>query len=96
MFKISNAAAVRLAEKLEQMEAPHEKVVRFCVDSEGLHLRLSKKRPGDTQFAHEGKTVLVVDDNLFQRLASRTLDVKQTETGDRLSLVHADRDGIEA
>ncbi len=95
MFKVSDAAAVRLAEKLERLEAPCEKVVRFCVDREGLHLRLSKVRPGDTQFAHEGKTVLVVDDDLFQRLASRTLDVKRTEAGDRLSLVQADRDGID-
>ena len=96
MFKVSDAAAVRLAEKLERLEAPREKVARFCVDREGLHLRLSKVRPGDTQFAHEGKTVLVVDDELVRRLASRTLDVKQTAAGSRLSLIGAGHAGTDA
>ncbi len=96
MFKVSDAATLRLAEELERLKVPDEKVVRFCVDTAGLHLRLSYVRDGDTEFAHAGRTVLVVDDDLAQRLTSRTLEVRQTPSGTKLSLATADRDEIES
>ncbi len=91
MFKVSDAAAIRLAEELERLEAPDEKVIRFWVDRGGLHLRLSKVRDGDTEFACGGRTVLVVDDDMAERLTSRTLDVKQTATGTKVSLAAAEQ-----
>jgi hypothetical protein len=85
MFKVTDDAVALVAEELDRRETP-ARVVRFCHDTEGLHMRLSNAHPGDKSFAHKGRTVFVVDDDLAQRLDSRTLGVKKTAGGNKLSL----------
>lgn len=48
--------------------------------------RLGQAHPGDGTFAHEGKTVLVLSDELCQQLADGTIDVEDTDEGPRLRL----------
>lgn len=85
MFNVTDAAAAFVADELDRLESP-ARVVRFCLATDGLHLRLSNAQSGDKRFAHRGRTVFVVDDDLAQRLTRRTLDVKQTADGRKLSL----------
>jgi hypothetical protein len=85
MFKVTDAATAFVADELDRLETP-ARVVRFCLATDGLHMRLSNAQSGDTQFVHQGRTVFVVDDDLAERLAGRTLDVKETADGVKLSL----------
>lgn len=86
MFNVTNAAVARLAEELGRLELSDSRVVRFCRKDDGMHLRLSEALPEDRGFSHDGKVVLVVDGPLAQRLASRTLGIKETSKGAKLSL----------
>lgn len=95
MFEVTDAAKRLMAGELDRLEKPTS-VIRFYHDSEGLHLRLSAAQPRDTSFDLRGRTVFVVDDNLAQRLTDRTLDVKQTEGGVKLSLGDAVENPSEA
>ena len=95
MFALTGAAVAFVAEELDRRETP-ARVVRFCRDREGLHLRLSDAQPGDKSFAHCGRTVFVVDDDLAQRLTGRTLGVKDTVHGMKLSLGEPDPNKAEA
>jgi hypothetical protein len=95
MFKVTDAAVALVAGELDRRKTP-AKVVRFCHDTEGLHMRLSNAHPGDKSFAHQGRTVFVVDDDLAKRLNSRTLGVKKTADGNKLSLGDLSRSAGEA
>jgi hypothetical protein len=85
VFKLTDAAAAFLADKLESLHSP-SRVVRLSRNTDGLHLRLSDSRPGDQSFSYGDRTVFVVDDNLSQRLTTRTMDVRNTPDGVKLSL----------
>jgi len=89
MFKVTDAAAARLAAELERLEIPDRKVIRFCRDDEGMHLRVSELHPGDKGFAHAGRTVLVVEERLVERLSRRTLDTRETADGTKLFLAES-------
>ncbi|MBI4582343.1 MAG: hypothetical protein HY718_21795 [Planctomycetes bacterium] len=95
MFKVTDAAVARLAEELNRLETPDGRVIRFCHDTAGLHLRLSSVQPGDKEFAHQGRTVLVVDGDLDQRLTDRRLGIKETAEGTKLSLAEPDEEAVE-
>lgn len=86
MFSITEAAGAHLAGLLERAEAPEDVFARLEQEEGGLALRLGHADPGDNTFAHEGKTVLVLSDELHQQLADSTLDVEDTDQGPRLRL----------
>ncbi len=94
MFKVTDAAVALVAEELNRLDAP-ARVVRFYHNSDGLHLRLSETHPGDKSFTHQDRTVFVVDEDLAHRLNGRTLDVKETSDGMKLTLGDADQDDAE-
>jgi hypothetical protein len=92
MLQVTDAAITLMACELDRRETS-TKVVRFCRNTEGLHLRLSKLRPGDQRFGRGDRTVIVVDDNLAQRLTGRKLDLKHTAGGTKLALYKLSSEG---
>ncbi len=86
MFTVSQDAAALLAGELDDLKSEPDEILRFIRNETGLHLRLSKEQPGDVIFAHDGKTILVVDNDVASRLSQRKLDIKNTQKGSRLSL----------
>ena len=86
MFSITEAAGAHLAGLLERDEAPEDVFARLEREKGELGLRLGHAHPGDTKFAHEGRTVLVLHEELCQDLADDTLDLKDTDEGQQLRL----------
>ncbi len=86
MFSMTEAAGAHLAGILERDEAREDVFVRLEEEEGGLTLRLGPAHPGDSTFAHEGRTVLVIHDELCQELADSTLDVEDTNEGPQLRL----------
>jgi len=74
MLTITDAAGARLAEILQERNAPDEVAVRLVYDGQNLAMQADSSRPGDETFEHEGRTVLLLDDQLSGLLAEQTLD----------------------
>jgi hypothetical protein len=89
MFRLTDAAAERLARKLTDAEASQDISAR-CVrrgEGRGWGLRLDNARPQDVTFAHQGRTVLLLDAGVARQLTHKTLDVCDTDKGPKLQFV---------
>lgn len=86
MLTLTDAAGAHLTQVLMNANAAAETAVRFISEADRLVPKLDNQRPGDTTFDHDGKTVLVLDTDVADTLANRTLDVTDTNAGPRLYL----------
>ncbi|MEX0885418.1 MAG: hypothetical protein WD009_03165 [Phycisphaeraceae bacterium] len=86
MLTITETAGEHLSQLLEDAEAPEGAAARFVASDEGLSLHVDEPRPGDETLEHEGRTVLLLDAQIAELLADRTLDIEQTEEGPALTL----------
>ena len=88
MFTVTEAAGAHLAKMLAKEETPENEnvVIRISQSKDAFGLTFGQADPEDTTFAHEGVTVLAIDEELSQALASKTLDVETTENGTALQL----------
>ena len=86
MLTVTDAAGTRLAHIIDREERLDDVAVRLTHDGRRIAMAVEGERLGDTPFKHNGRTVLLLDERVSQLLESRTLDVKQTDKGDRLTL----------
>ncbi len=86
---VSRAAGERLTEILKEAEVPEGFALRIAPKEGSLTLIADSLRPGDLEYEHEGRVVLVVGERVAARLADRNLDVVETERGPTLSFVAA-------
>jgi len=86
MLTLTQAAGEHLSKLLDESDANDEAAVRLVAREQGLALAADQPRPEDTTFEHDGKTVLILDQQVAEALADRTLDVQDTENGKALSI----------
>jgi len=87
MLTVTENAKAMLAETLTHENAPTDVALRLAQEQEQIGLKPDREGPNDEKYAHEGKTVLLVEDNLANdALSDRVLDVTQTEAGPQLTL----------
>lgn len=86
MLTVTEPAVAHLADMLVEAEAPDDVAIRFVIQEQGLALGLDNERPGDATYAHGERTVLLLDEQVTQLLADKTLDVEDTAEGPRLAL----------
>ncbi len=84
MLTITEQAGARLVQLLG--ESANQSVIRIVRRKRRLKLRRDHARADDATFAHAGRVVLVLDEQVSQSLAARTLDIRETDTGPRLRL----------
>jgi len=87
MFAVTENALAKISRVLGHKKAPDNAAVRLKREPDGVRIRLDSPKSGDTTFDHEGKTVLVLDEEVSKSLAGRKLDVLDNGTGPRLTLV---------
>lgn len=80
MLSVTNAAGGYLNGVLERAHAPAEAAVRILVQPDGLKTTIDQERKGDQHFEHEGRKVLLLDQEAAVRLSERTLDVDEDGT----------------
>jgi Fe-S cluster assembly iron-binding protein IscA len=89
MLTITEAAGTYLTQILHNAEPPQNATIRMVpVQTGNLALQFDSTRPGDTTFDHNGKTVLILDEQVAQTLVNSTLDVQQADQGAKLVLRH--------
>jgi hypothetical protein len=86
MLTVTRGAGVRLLRKLARKGATDEIAMRVTRKTRGWKLRLDHARPADTAITHEGRIVLLLDEEVSQAMADMTLDVSSTQAGPRLTL----------
>jgi hypothetical protein len=79
MLAVTDAAGAYLAQLLSDHDLSEDVAVRFIVEEQGLSLRQDNERPGDTTFEHEGRTVLLLDEQVSELLSADTLDIEDAQ-----------------
>ena len=84
MLTLTEAAGAQLAKLLadEDLSA----VARLIFRKDDFDLVLDYVLPGDVTYDHDGRTVLVLDEQVLQLLEDATLDTKDTGDGTELTL----------
>jgi len=91
MLTLTQNARVRLTEKL--IDYPPNVAARIIRKEGRMKLRPGSKLPGDAVFEHNGRTVLLLDEEMSLRLGARTLDVQNSADGPRLRFRRAKSHG---
>lgn len=82
MLSVTEAACTYLTQLLEKSTIADDTAVRIVPSTQGdLKLRLDTPRSDDTTFDHAGRTVLLLDAQIAQRLVESTLDVEDADEG---------------
>ncbi len=84
----SDDVVVRLFREIEEKPVNGRKQPsQVKGEEQRLALKLDKVRPDDATFDHGGRTVLVVNEQISELLADKTLDVEDTDEGQKLALL---------
>lgn len=86
MLTMTHPAAEHLKQLLQEVDAPQDAAARFVASSDGLSLQLDHPRDGDESYNHDGRTVLLIDEQIADLLSDRTLDLEETDEGPALTL----------
>lgn len=86
MLTITHAAGGYLSRMLADHAASENTAVRLVAGADGMKMALDQERPGDATFDHDGRRVLLLDEQAAQALSERTLDVQSTTEGPRLGI----------
>jgi len=76
MLTVTEAAGARLAQILAQEDFPDEVAIRLVREERGIGMQPDSERPGDATFEHDGRLVLLLDEQTSQLLVDDTLDVE--------------------
>ncbi len=86
MLRVTSAAKSRLFTKLVDSKAAADEAWRFTPKKKGWKLRLDRQQPNDKTLVHEGRNVLLLDQDVLRTTTKLTLDVANLETKPRLTL----------
>lgn len=86
MVTVTEEAKAHLATILDENNIPEEQAVRLLVGPNGLGLAPDTPKDEDTAFDHNGRTVLLMEQNIAEQLDGRTMDVEETEQGAQIKL----------
>lgn len=86
MLNVSEAACAYLSMLLSKSDAPDDARIRIVIEGNKLSIKLDDEKPDDATFVHEGKTFLVMDEDISQILSSKTLDVEDSEEGLKITV----------
>ncbi len=86
MVTLTYTAGEHMAYMLSEHQARDEVVLRMKLTKGGVEMQPDKIRPGDETFSHNGKVVLVLDQQTSQWLDNKTLDLMTDDDGSYLLL----------
>ena len=87
MLQMTEDAGDLLTQYLKDSDKTRKAAVRFVLEDGEFSLEFDRPHPGDAQFLHAGRLVLLMDRAISESLANHTLDVTTTPQGQTLRLV---------
>jgi hypothetical protein len=89
MPNVTKSAVTHLDGLLKDVKASPEACIRLAKKQGGLQLQLDREQPGDHTVVHNGRTILVFNDEIENFLQHRTIDLRETESGPTLVVKEA-------
>ncbi len=86
MVTVTYTAAEHMAYTLSEHDVRDDVVLRVEVRKGGVEIQPDKIRPGDERFDHNGKVVLVLDQQASTLLGNKTIDLMTDDDGAHLIL----------
>ena len=86
MVSVTYTAGEHLAYTLSEHQLPDDVVLRIIWTKGGVEMQPDKIRPGDETFDHNGKVVLVLDQQTSQLFGNKTIDLMTDDDGSHLIL----------
>ncbi len=86
MLTVTYTAGEHIAYMLCEHEASDDVVLRIEWTKGGIELQPDKMRPGDETFDHNGKVILVLDQQTLQLLGNKTIDLMTDDDGSHFIL----------
>ena len=86
MVTVTYTAAEHIAYTLCEHEVRDDVVLRMKSTKDGIEMQPDKIRPGDETFDHNGKVVLVLDQQTLQFFGNNTIDLTTDDDGSHLIL----------
>ncbi len=86
MVTVTYCAAEHMAYTLSEHEVPDEVVLRIEFTKGGVVMQPDKIRPDDETFDHNGKVVMVLDQQTSQFLGDNTIDLMTDDDGSHFIL----------
>jgi Fe-S cluster assembly iron-binding protein IscA len=86
MLTMTPEAGTYLSGILEERKCPEDVAIRFLCEDQGIAMRLDNVQPGDASIEHDGRTVLLLDEQVATMLDEQTLDLEKGEERERLFL----------
>jgi len=87
MLNVSDEALGHLATMLDGVEgAPDEAAIRLVAQPQGLGMAVDTPNDGDQTIEHDGRVVLLVDEQVAGMLEGRTMDLQEPEQGTALAI----------
>ena len=89
MLTVTDAASSRLADKLNERHVLEGVAVRVFITAEDeVDLRLDGQEPDDTTYEHDGRVVLLLNEEVSVELAGYVLDVSEQDNEFSLEPLH--------
>jgi Fe-S cluster assembly iron-binding protein IscA len=86
MLTVTYTAGEHIAYMLSEHEVRDDVVLRIELTKGGIEMQPDKMRPVDETFDHNGKVVLVLDQQTSQLLGNKTIDLMTDDDGSHLIL----------
>ncbi len=86
MVTVTYTAGEHMAYTLSEHQVRDDVALRINWTKDGFEIQPDKIRPGDETFDHNGKVVLVLDQQTSQSLGNKTIDLTTDDDGSHLIL----------
>ncbi len=88
MVTVTFSTAEHMAYTLFERQVREDVVLRIKLTKDGVEMKPDNIRPGDETFDHNGKVVLVLDQQISQLIGNKTIDLMTDDDGSHLILEH--------
>ena len=89
MLQVTEQAGELLSNMLDDADAPEGAATRFVIEDQKIKVGVDQPREGDQTFEHNGRTVLVVDQQVGELLDDKVLSCEDHEGAKSLAIVAA-------
>ena len=86
MVTLTYTAGERMAYMLSERQVRDDVVLRIKLTKGGFEMQPDKMRPGDETLDHNGKVILVLDQQTSQLVGNKTIDLITDDDGSQLIL----------